>query len=135
MSPPRDTEGTPGCGLPLPHLWKRAGSGLGTLGTRRGHGTFWQGGDTEDAQVGVGDREGTNVPAQRGHGGQQEGDLVLVLVPQESHLEKTQKKRDMRWERGGDTMAEVPLSPIVTPPWGQGTLESPQEGGDSTTAP
>lgn len=64
---------------------------LGTLGTRRGHGTFRQGGDADDAQVGVGDREGTNVLAQVGHGGQLEGDLVLVEDLQESHLEK----RDM----------------------------------------
>lgn len=46
--------------------------------TRRGHGTFGQGGDADDAQVGAGDREGTNVPAQAGHQGQHEGDLVLV---------------------------------------------------------
>lgn len=61
--------------------------------TRRGHGTFGQGGDADDAQVGAGDREGTNVPAQAGHQGQHEGDLVLVQDLQESHLEK----RDVGW--------------------------------------
>lgn len=119
---------------PLLHLWKRGwiqdgdtGDKEGTLGTRRGHGTFWHGGDADDAQVGVGDREGTNVLLQCGHEGQHEGDLVLVLGPQESHLKK--KKWDMGWE-WGDTTAGVSMSLIVTSPWGQGTLENPQEGGD-----
>lgn len=54
--------------------------------TKRGDLTFRQGGDGDDAQVEVGDGDGTDVPPQALQRRQLERDLVLVQDLQEPHL-------------------------------------------------